>query len=78
MAAVANNGIGLALPLSARANLAHELLKSLDEGSDVDAEQAWVDEIARRLQEVDDGTVVLEDWDTVRARIAERLRAIKR
>lgn len=55
-----------------RARVAHELLRSLDHGDDEDAVDAWTDEIRRRLQEVKDGTVELEDWADVRARLAAR------
>jgi len=62
----------LALPTEERARIAHELLVSLDEGSDENAAEAWLSEIMRRLKEVDDGTAVLEDWSAVRERLAKR------
>ena len=68
----------LALPEPDRARLAHELLLSLDAGEDEGADEAWVDEIERRLKQVDDGTAVVEDWDAVRDRISSRLRTMKR
>lgn len=37
------------LSASERALLVRELISSLDEGADVDAEQAWLDEAERRL-----------------------------
>ena len=55
-----------------RARVAHELLRSLDHGEDEDAVDAWTDELRRRLQEVKDGTVELDDWDDVRRRLAAR------
>jgi putative addiction module component (TIGR02574 family) len=36
-----------------RGRLAEELLASLDEGSDADAEAAWEQEIARRVGEIE-------------------------
>ena len=62
----------LALDPSERARLAKQLLTSL-EPADADAERLWRDEIKKRLDELDAGTVPLEDWDVVRA----RLRAIR-
>jgi putative addiction module component (TIGR02574 family) len=55
-----------------RARVAHELLQSLDHGDDEGAIDAWTDELRRRLQDVKGGTVELEDWDVVRARLAAR------
>jgi putative addiction module component (TIGR02574 family) len=63
----------LALPARERARLAHELLASLDADSDPDAADAWAAEIERRASEVLAGAPV-EDWDTVRARLAGRWR----
>jgi hypothetical protein len=62
----------LSLPTEERARIAHELLVSLDEGSDENAAEAWLTEIMRRLKEVDDGTAVLEDWALVLERLAKR------
>ena len=66
----------LALPVTERARLAQELILSLDAGEDEGADQAWVNEIERRMKEVDNGTAVLEDWGTVRDGIAARLRTL--
>lgn len=38
-----------------RAALAHFLIRSLDEGSDLDAEAAWDAELARRAEEIRSG-----------------------
>ena len=65
----------LALPASQRARLAQELLQSLDERKDPDAAAKWLEEIERRAREVEDGTAVLEDWETVRDRLKARWRA---
>ena len=61
----------LALPLSERARLAHDLILSLDDGEDGGADEAWVEEIERRAQEVELGTVELEDWSVVRERLRD-------
>jgi putative addiction module component (TIGR02574 family) len=42
-----------------RARLAEELLASLDEESDSDAEAAWEQEIARRVEEIKTGRAKL-------------------
>lgn len=56
-----------ALPPEDRARLAEELLASLDEATDLDADAAWALEIQRRLAEVDNGQVNLVDADAVHA-----------
>ena len=65
----------LALPAEERADLAHALLESLNEGGDADAEIAWLAELDRRAQAVADGTTKVVGWDEARERIAARLRA---
>ena len=65
----------LALSTEDRADLARELIASLDAPGERDVEEAWAREVERRLREIDDGSAVLEDWSTVRARILTRLRA---
>ena len=52
-----------------RAELAAELLASLDGPADPDAEAAWAVEIKRRVQAIEDGTIDLEPWQDVRRRI---------
>ena len=64
----------LALPAPDRAALAHDLLRSLDEPEEPGADQAWLAELERRAAEIDAGTAVLEDWPTVRDRLANRWR----
>lgn len=49
-----------------RAELASSLIDSLDPTVDADAELAWQQEIARRLEEVDAGKVKTIPWDEVR------------
>ncbi|MGH7587576.1 MAG: addiction module protein [Gemmatimonadota bacterium] len=63
-----------ALDLSpeARAALAGSLIVSLEEQVDEDAEQAWVEEIARRVAEVDSGNVELVPWAEARRRLRRR------
>jgi len=64
----------LALPVRDRARLAHELLLSLDAGSDADADVAWVAELEQRAREVRTGAAITEDWATVSSRLVERWR----
>ena len=47
----------LALPPEARAAPANSLLESLDSVVDASAEEAWSEEIARRVEELDSGKV---------------------
>jgi len=63
----------LELPPDERARLAHEIISSLDGPSDDGASAAWVSEIERRVQEVQDGSVKLVTWKEARARILKRL-----
>ncbi len=46
---------------------------SLDAGQDSDAQAAWHDEIARRIQDLDSGTAEAIPWTEVRRRIAAKL-----
>ena len=67
--------LGQALNLSPedRAKLVLDIISSLDGPPDNDVERAWVDEIERRVKEVQDGTVELLEWEEVRKRIEARL-----
>jgi len=66
----------LALPVDERADLAAELLASLDEASPsnrADVEAAWAREIERRARRVMSGESTGEPWEEVRARVLRRL-----
>lgn len=56
-----------------RADLAGLLLESLEDEPDEDVEAAWAAEIARRVAELDAGTVASIPWEQVRQRLAARL-----
>jgi len=56
----------LALPEKERADLAGDVLKSLDDTVDVNAEAAWQEEILRRVDEVRSGIATTTPWDEVR------------
>ncbi len=67
----------LQLPPEERADVAKMLIASLDDPEEEGVEAAWLEEVERRLQDVDRGTAALEPWETVRDRIAARLRTIR-
>jgi putative addiction module component (TIGR02574 family) len=46
----------LSLPVDDRAKLAHELIMSLDERVDSGVNNAWEEEISKRVQEIKNGT----------------------
>lgn len=59
----------LRLQPDARAELAAELLASLDGPTDTDAEAAWDAEIDRRVAAIEAGTIALEPWSELKRRI---------
>jgi putative addiction module component (TIGR02574 family) len=63
----------LRLDAAARAELAAELLASLDGPADPDAEAAWTAEIDRRIEAIEAGTIRLEPWEEVKQRIEKDL-----
>jgi putative addiction module component (TIGR02574 family) len=64
----------LKLPTDKRAELAAELLRSLDGEPDEDVETAWAAEIERRVRDVEAGKARFEDWEVIRDRARDRLR----
>jgi putative addiction module component (TIGR02574 family) len=65
----------LSLDEDERAALANLILQSL-EPADPDAEQAWADEIERRVKELKSGSVKTIPWDEVRSKLNARLESI--
>ena len=63
----------LRLDLDARAELAAELLATLDGPVDPDAEAAWKVEIERRAAAIEAGTMKLEPWEDVKRRIEKEI-----
>jgi len=59
----------LALEPEARAALIDSLISSLDETVDPGVEEAWREEIHRRLEQIDSGTVQLIPWEEARRRL---------
>jgi hypothetical protein len=68
----------LKLPASERARIAFELVNSLDESEDSDANEVWLSELDERAREVLSLSGKLEDWATVRRRIEARARRTQR
>ena len=64
----------LSLPDEERAELAHDLIASLDAPAEPDAADAWDAEISRRLAEVDAGTAKLIDRTELRRLMQQRMR----
>ena len=66
----------LALPVQDRAFLAHQLIASLDNVVDADAEAHWRDTIDRRSREIEEGQVncrpVAETIRDIRAKLHAR------
>jgi putative addiction module component (TIGR02574 family) len=61
------------LPEAERAELARELVKSLDAPADADVAGGWDEEILRRLSEVEAGTAKLLDPGAFREQMQARL-----
>jgi putative addiction module component (TIGR02574 family) len=61
----------LALPVAERAKLAASLISSLEAEEDQGVELAWRAEVARRLEDLDNGTAVPVDWEEARRRILD-------
>jgi len=64
----------LALPDDEREKLADQLWESLDGAATSEAEQAWADEIERRIDEADAGQAKTVPWSEVRAEAIEAVR----
>lgn len=66
----------MALPPEARAQIAEQLLASLDPAqAEVDA--AWEVEVERRIREVEEGRVQLVPHDQVMSQVREHLRSTR-
>jgi len=63
----------LALPADDRAALAGSLIDSLDPQADASVEEAWNDEVARRIEELDSGKAKTVPWAEVRRRVLLKL-----
>ena len=65
----------LSLPVQERAELAEQLLSSLDVLSEAEVEQLWLREAARRADEIDQGLTKLVPADDVRRQAQALLRS---
>ncbi len=68
------------LPRSERAELVKELAASLhdqDETTTMDVEAAWLAEVDKRIEKIEQGTAKYETWEVARARIASRVRPLQ-
>jgi putative addiction module component (TIGR02574 family) len=63
----------LDLPEADRAELAHDLVTSLDGPPDANASREWEEEILRRLDEVEAGTAKVIDREEFTRRLRERI-----
>jgi putative addiction module component (TIGR02574 family) len=63
----------LSLSEQERAELARDLIRSLDPETELDAERQWAEEIERRAREVLAGAAELVDGDEALARVRARL-----
>ncbi len=61
------------MPSEVRAALVDSLIESLDDAIDDGVEEAWRDEIYRRLQQIDSRAVQLIPWEDARRRLRVRL-----
>ena len=59
----------LKLPVNERAEVAEQLIQSLDSNPDIDIESAWQQEIQRRLSEIDKGIAKTIPWEEVKHRL---------
>jgi len=63
----------LALSEAERAELAHDLIQSLDAPRDNGVEEAWEREVSRRIREIDAGQAELVERTELRERIRAKL-----
>lgn len=68
----------LELPDDERADVAGALLESLDAPAEEGVEEAWADEIKRRIEEVESGAVKTIPWEEARHRLRQTLESRKR
>jgi putative addiction module component (TIGR02574 family) len=61
----------LSLPAPERARVAREIIASLDDETDADAAERWLDEIRRRAAELDAGSAEAVEWEQLRTRLVE-------
>jgi putative addiction module component (TIGR02574 family) len=62
-------GHAMRQPETDRARIAEALIASLDSPTDEEVERAWQDELGRRMDEIDSGSVTCLPWEEVRDRL---------
>ena len=62
------------LSVEERAELASELLATVDGPADENVEAAWAAEIERRAERAERGEESAEDWEVVKARLEAKYR----
>lgn len=62
----------LTLPESERAEIAASLIHSLDPKPDEGVDEAWAEEIRRRIESIESGKVKLIPWEDVLAEMKQR------
>jgi putative addiction module component (TIGR02574 family) len=62
----------LGMPEYERAEIAERLIASLDDSPEIDVEQAWQEEVRRRIRELDRGEATCVPWEEVRRRLREK------
>ena len=65
--------VALSLSESERAELAGLLLRSLEPPPEADVEEAWREEVRRRVASIDAGEAEMIPWSEVRDRLFARL-----
>ncbi len=68
--------LGQALRMSEeeRAEIAEKLIASLEDSPDIDVEQAWQEEVRRRISDLESGNAVSIPWEEVRRRLRNKAR----
>jgi len=61
----------LRMPAPDRATIAERLIASLETTTEQDVEQAWQEEIQRRLLEIDNSAVDCIPWEEVKERLGK-------
>lgn len=61
-----------------RATLAGLLIESLESDAETGAEEAWLIEVERRMEEIDSGTVRTLPWNELRTRLDRDLNALEK
>jgi putative addiction module component (TIGR02574 family) len=59
----------LKLPVNERAEVAEQLIQSLDPQANSEVESAWQQEIQQRLSEIDSGVARTIPWEEVQRRL---------